>query len=299
MQSKANHNLLKANSRGFTMVEVAAATLILAMVLSSVMFLMNRYLDAVVDMRLQRRAFEVARANMETLLSGSEVSDMSDSGESEEYPDIQWETVVEPFTEPVKDRMWIRAACSANYTDSKGEFQEVELEHWITSLTAAQIKQILNQKEVMGEYYDLIKEGYMTDAQLATMAYLEQAGLDVTAYKELVEQHRRDKLQYLQDFSANFDERKFDKFVEELDEEENDFLEKLGMDFDEYNDFASTYEPPEREGESEDPYEEDSEEEEPEPDEEEPFDCSKLKWHTFDKSLWQVVEELTGCPAPN
>lgn len=226
------------------MVEIAAAMLILAMVLSSVMFLMDRYLDAVVDMRLRQRAFETARANMETLLATDKLSDLAEFGESERYPDIYWETIVEPFTLPVKDRMWVRAVCSASYTDSEGELQEVELEHWITSLTGDQIKKIMNQQEALGEYYELIKEGFMTVAQMATAAFLELEKMPVTDYKELVEQHRREKLEYLQANNDKFDKQAFDKLVEQLDDVENEFLEEIGMDFDKYNEFALAYEPP-------------------------------------------------------
>jgi prepilin-type N-terminal cleavage/methylation domain-containing protein len=232
--------------RGFTMVEVAAAVLLLGILLSSVMVLLNRYLEVVVDMRLRQQAFEMARANMETLLSADKLADLSEFGESERYPEIEWSTTVEPFTEPVKDRMWIRAVCTAGYTDSQGEKQAVELEHWITSLTAEQIKQILNQQKAMGEYYNLIKAGYMTDAQLATQAFLQQQGLDVDAYRELVEAHRRLKLEYLQQHTTNFDQRAFDAYVDQLDDAENAFLRDLGMDFAAYNKFALDYEPPER-----------------------------------------------------
>ena len=309
MPNKNNQNLLSKTGRGFTMVEVVAATLILSIILSSVMLLINRYLGAVVDMRLQQRAFEVARDNMETLLSEDQVSDMSEYGESEEYPDIDWETVIEPFTEPVKSRMWVRAVCSASYTDSQGQFQKVELEHWITSLTAEQIKQILNQKDAMGEYYDLIKEGYMTDPQLATLAYLEKMGLDAEGYKMLIEDHRMLKLEYLQKHTVDFDQNKFDKYCEELDDIENEFLEGIGMDFVDYNtNFIPTYEPPKR---ADDPYDPDEkilddekydpdvdppiEEEYPPPDE---IDCSGWNWQSIDRSMWPVIEKLTGCTPP-
>ncbi|MHC4926495.1 MAG: type IV pilus modification PilV family protein, partial [Planctomycetota bacterium] len=250
MTNKAGHNLFESRGRGFTMVEVVAAVMILSIILSSVMFLMNRYLEAVVDMRLQQRAFEVARANMETLLAVDKLSDMSEFGESELYPDIQWSTTVEPYTLPVKDRMWIRAVCSAGYIDSQGERQSVELEHWITSLTGTQIKQILNQQEAMGEYYDLIKEGFMTDTQLATLAFLEDEEMPVAEYRELVETHRRQKLEYINEMADKFDQKKYDDLAEKLDEEENEFLDAMGIDFDKFNEFAMTYVPPPRPGDS-------------------------------------------------
>lgn len=302
-------NLLPVKNRGFTMVEITAALLILSMVLSTVMFLMNRYLDAVVDMRLRQRSFEVARANMETLLAADKLEDLAEFGESERYPDIYWETTVEPFTLPVKDRMWVRAVCSASYTDTKGERQEVELEHWITSLTGDQIKKIMNQQEALGEYYDLIKEGFMTVAQMATAAFLEQEKMPVTEYREIVEDHRREKLEYLQVNTDKFSQPAFDKVVDQLDEEENEFLEEIGMDFDKYNEFALTYEPPVQANDSsvfapgdwnnatsagqQDYGDETSDASQQDQQEEYQWD-----WENIDKSLWPLIEHLTGAKPP-
>ena len=313
MTSNRHHNLLGSSRRGFTMVEVVAAVLILSIILSSVMFLMNRFLDAVVDMRLEQRAFEVARANMETLLATDKLSDMSEFGESELYPDIEWSTIVEPYTLPIKDRMWIRALCSAGYTDSKGEKQTVELEHWITSLTGEQIKKILSQQEAMGEYYDLIKEGFMTDTQLATAAFLEQEDMPVVEYKELVEINRREKLEYLNKMADKFDQKKYDDFVEELDEKENKFLDKIGMDFDAFNEFALTYEPPVRAtgsslygpdgssglGEGDASNYDGSDSSNPDVTQDNEPEQYQWNWDKIDKSLWPIIEKLTGAKPPS
>jgi DNA-binding transcriptional MerR regulator len=286
------------------MVEVVAAVMILSIILSSVMFLMNRYLEAVVDMRLQQRAFEVARANMETLLAVDKLSDMSEFGESELYPDIQWSTTVEPYTLPVKDRMWIRAVCSAGYIDSQGERQSVELEHWITSLTGTQIKQILNQQEAMGEYYDLIKEGFMTDTQLATLAFLEDEEMPVAEYRELVETHRRQKLEYINEMADKFDQKKYDDLAEKLDEEENEFLDAMGIDFDKFNEFAMTYVPPPRPGDSGDSGPDDSSNiddgDSSNPDETPDNEPEEYQWDwdKIPKELWGLIESLTGAKPP-
>lgn len=224
---------------GFTIVEVAAALLLLSLMLGSVMVLMNRYVEVVMDMRLEEEAFELARSNMEMLLSETKLSQSSDYGTSETNPAIDWETVVEPFYEPVKSNMWIRAVCTAGFMDTTGEYQEVELEHWITSLTPQQIKQILAQQKIDAEYLKLIQDGYLTDMQKTTIAFLEQAGLNVDKYKDLLKQHRRKKLEYLN--KHGFDG--YDKFIAALEDEENILLEKLGVDFDEYNKFADTYDP--------------------------------------------------------
>ena len=63
--------------RAFTMVEVVAALVLLSMILSSVMVLMNRYVDSVIDLELRAEAFELARGNMEQLLAESKLSDIT------------------------------------------------------------------------------------------------------------------------------------------------------------------------------------------------------------------------------
>lgn len=241
MQSRSTQQqTARSRHNAFTFIEVVAAVALLAIMLSSVLVLMNQFIGAVGDMRLRREAFELARSNMETLLSETKLPDIYEYGESETDPDIRWQTVVEPFYEPYKGRMWIRAVCSASFFNSKDEEENIELEHWITNLTAAQIRQILAQQQVEDAYLDLLQEGEYNDIQLATIAYLEQEGLDVEAYKAFLERQRRQKLEYLDKNEM----RGYDDYVEQLAEEENDFLEDLGMDFDAYNDFAATYVPP-------------------------------------------------------
>ena len=286
---------------GFTFVEVVAAAALLTIMISSVLVMMNRFVGSVSDMRHRQEAFELARSNMETLLSESKLSDIHDSGESEINPDIQWETIVEPFNEPYKGRMWIRAVCSGSFINSKDEEEKVELEHWITNLTATQIKQILAQQDTEAEYMNLLEAGNYTDPQLATIAYLEEAQLDVQAYKDLLEDQRKLKLEFL---DKNGSGDKFDNYVEKLADEENTFLEKLGMNFDDYNLFAQSYVPPasanqpgaDNQPNTDQPQTEDSN---PTPDETEPDSNGWVPdWNTFPKELWPVVEKLTGIKAP-
>lgn len=231
--------ITKITPSGFTIAEVAAALVLLSLILSSVLVLMNRYAAAVVDLQLHQQAFELARANMERLLSEPKLSDISDYGTSDTNPDLEWQTTVEPFYEPITNQMWIRAVCSAAYMDSKGQYQNVELEHWITNLTAEQVQQILAQQKAENAYLELLQEGQLSAVQETTRTYLEQVGLDAEAYDKLVAQQRRKKLEYL---SRNGFEG-YQEFLGQLEEEENIFLEKLGMNFDGYNEFARTYVP--------------------------------------------------------
>lgn len=219
--------------------EVAAALVLLGLLVGSTLTLMNRIIEKVIDYRLRDQAFDLARSNMELLLSENTLSDMDEYGTDEFNPELDWETVVEPFFEPVTDRMWIRAVCTAGFTDSQGERQDIELEHWITNLTPEQIRQIMAQQKAEKEFMDLLQGGELTDVQKATVAFLLQEGLDLGAYRKFLKQQLRQKLEYLS--TTGFDG--YDTYVVRLEREENVFLEKLGMDFDRYNLFVQEFDP--------------------------------------------------------
>ena len=142
----AKHYTLYAKG-AFSLVEVVAALAILAFVSTSVLVVLNRYMASTVDSVLRMQAFEVARKNMEELLTSGSVAESVEYGDSDRYPDIRWQTTVETFYEPLTARMWIQAICSAEYTDSEGEVQTVELTHWLTDVTKAQLLQILAQQQ--------------------------------------------------------------------------------------------------------------------------------------------------------
>ncbi len=129
----------------FSLPEVAAALIILALVSSGVLVVINRCMVSASNLALRMQAFEVARENMEKLLASESVSEMAEFGNSDEYPQIQWQTVVETFYEPITARMWIQAVCSAEYTDTAGDVQAVELTHWLTDLTKKQLLQIIEE----------------------------------------------------------------------------------------------------------------------------------------------------------
>ncbi len=139
---------------GFTFVEVVAALAILGVLTGSVLVVLNRSVEAVIDGRSRMQAFERARQNMEELLSSNSVTDKAEFGPDELNDDIEWETVIEPFNEPVNSKMWIRATCSASFTDRHGERQRVELTHWLTQLSKTQERQILDQQRRQQEFLD-------------------------------------------------------------------------------------------------------------------------------------------------
>ena len=300
--------------RAFTIVEVVAALAVLSVMLGSVMVLMNRYVEAVMDLQLREQAFEIVRGNMENLLAESKLSDMGEFGTSETNPDIEWKTLVEPFYESVTNRMWIRAVCSAGFNDSKGEYQEVELEHWITNLTAVQIKRILAQQKVENEYMELLNDGEDSAIQETTRAYLLEQGLDADAYDRFAKQQKRRKLEYISE--KGFDG--YEELLEILEEEEDEFLEKLGMDFNGYNQFAAAY-VPQSTGEgsllsdlngdskaSEDlpefsddtPRDKSSASDKPSSPDKSSSDDSRIDWSKVHPDLVPIVEQLLGIKKP-
>lgn len=129
------------------------ALTILGLVASSVLVVINRCVASAADSALRMHAFETARENMETLLAANSVEETVEYGRSDSYPDIAWQTVVETFYEPVSNRMWVRAVCSAEYEDSQGETQEIELTHWLTDVTKEQLLQIMKQQEQQDEQF--------------------------------------------------------------------------------------------------------------------------------------------------
>ena len=133
--------------QAFSLPEVIVALVILALVSSSVLVVINRCMASAADSALRMQAFEVARENMEKLLTSDSVAEKAEYGTSDKYPQIQWQTTVEAFYEPVTVRMWAQAICSAEYTDSTGQQQTVELTHWLTDLTKKEMLEILQQQQ--------------------------------------------------------------------------------------------------------------------------------------------------------
>ncbi|MHC4571352.1 MAG: type IV pilus modification PilV family protein [Planctomycetota bacterium] len=143
---KATHYTLHTKP-AFSLVETVTALIILALISSSVLVVINRCMASAADSALRMQALEVSRENVETLLSKGSVSEMVEYGSSDKYPEIQWQTTVETFYEPATSRIWIQAVCSAEYTDSAGELQTVELTHWLTDLTKEQLIQIIEERQ--------------------------------------------------------------------------------------------------------------------------------------------------------
>ena len=127
---------------------------VLALTSSSVLIVIDRCVTSAASSALKMQAFEVARENMENILVEDSVSERSEHGFSDKYPHIEWATKIQTFYEPVYKKMWVKAVCSAQYEDSKGEIQTVEFTHWLTELKDNQVKQVLKARDTLQKLYD-------------------------------------------------------------------------------------------------------------------------------------------------
>jgi type II secretory pathway pseudopilin PulG len=150
-QITRNQKPVTSNRIAFTIVEVVAALMIIALICSSVMLVVKQQVTALSESRLRMEAFEIARENMESLLTASSVGEMDDYGVSDKNPNIEWQTVVEPFSVADSNRMWVRAVCSATYPDANGQPQKVELTHWLTDVSDSVRQQIEKDQEKLDD----------------------------------------------------------------------------------------------------------------------------------------------------
>jgi prepilin-type N-terminal cleavage/methylation domain-containing protein len=163
----------------FSLLEVLTALAILAFASSSVLYVINRCMASTANSALQMEAFQVARENMEQVLVSDSVVETVEYGTSELYPDISWQTAIEAFSEPVSGEMWTRAICSAEYRDSTGETQTIELVHWIGPLTDQQADQLLEEEDL-----ELLAAEQLVETIEEAVEY---AGVDAVTIEEWVQ----------------------------------------------------------------------------------------------------------------
>jgi prepilin-type N-terminal cleavage/methylation domain-containing protein len=235
----------RKNRPAFTLIEVVTAIAILAAIITSVLVVMDRAIAATIDTELKMQAFNLARENMEILLASDSVSDMVEFGADEMNPNLEYRIVVESFSEPVTSQMWVRAICSASYTDSTGETQTIELTHWLNSLTSTQIKQINDQKKREQEYldqFDLSGEDKSFVVQNAELLreYFQELGRDVETFDKLVKLLEDKTNDYL--LTYEFDRDGWREFITELNEREIEILrDKFGFDERHFDDWVDKY----------------------------------------------------------
>lgn len=136
------------NRRAFTLIEAAAATTVLGIICAMTFIMITRCTAAVAQNSQRMQAFEIARENMEKLLTTTSVTEKVDYGVSEKNPNIEWDTTIEPFTAPAGG-MWIRAISSASYHDVNDQPQKVELTCWLTSVPKDIALKIMQDKAIL------------------------------------------------------------------------------------------------------------------------------------------------------
>jgi len=164
---------------GFTLLEVLTSLAILALASSSVLIVIDRCVASAANSALRMEAFSLARENLEQVLVRDSVEESIEYGTSDTYTDISWQTVIEAFPEPVSGEMWVRAVCSAEYTDSAGETQKIELVHWIAELTDQQTGQLMDD-ETLAKLE--VEQFLATDEDAA-----KYAGVDVETLQQWVD----------------------------------------------------------------------------------------------------------------
>jgi len=218
---------------GFTLIEVVTALLILGTICATVLTVMNQAITTAIDLRKRTQAFEAARENMENLLCLMTVSDTSDFGTDPLHPDIEWETTVEPFTEPATNKMWIQAVCTASYPDSAGDIQKVTLIHWLTGLSDKQMQQILDQQKREGKYLDLLSDSDKTRTeQSAIRRYLQEKGIEPRAYNKVLADQARLTKQWIKEYKDDPDT--LQGLMDSVRQTEYEWLDTIGFNWDDF-----------------------------------------------------------------
>jgi len=174
----------KTRVRGFSLIEATTALMILAFISTSVLVVINRCMASAADSTLRMQAFEVARENMEKLLTANSVKETAEFGTSNKYPEIRWQTVVESFYEPITQRVWVRGVCSTEYTDTAGETQTIELTHWLTDVSKQQLLELLKQHQKEEEQIATMVAAMVINT---TEEAAEYAGVEVETIEQWVD----------------------------------------------------------------------------------------------------------------
>jgi prepilin-type N-terminal cleavage/methylation domain-containing protein len=146
--------MLARPRRGFSLIEVVAAVMILALIVSTSLAVIGRCLEATANLKTRMVAFSLARENMEKILGATAVSESVDYGDSNDVAGVTWETRIEPFYEPFTSQMWLRAFSSASWYDTGGEPQTIEFTQWLTELSQQDAENIMRRQQAQQEELD-------------------------------------------------------------------------------------------------------------------------------------------------
>jgi prepilin-type N-terminal cleavage/methylation domain-containing protein len=141
--------------RAFTIVELVAVLVIISVITTGIIEVMNRCIDSTMEYNLRKAAFETARENMENLLNAASLAESVEFGVSEVYPEIEWQTIVEIFDEPINSSMWLRARSAAYYLDNEGQQQTIEFTQWITALSKRDQELVIEQRQREDEFMEM------------------------------------------------------------------------------------------------------------------------------------------------
>lgn len=160
---------------GFTVTEVMAALVLLVFICTGSLVVISRCVKEAGESKLRMAAFEIARDNLEGLMSLVFVEQGIEYGVSEKYPQVRWQLSVENFTEPEKQKIWIQAVSTAEYEDSENQTQTIELVYWLTDISDQDAKKL---REI---------EGAQNQMPMGIAEAARYAGVDEETIKEWID----------------------------------------------------------------------------------------------------------------
>ncbi len=150
---------------GFTLIEALTALVIVGFICGTVLVVINDCVDSISDQSSRLEAIEVARENIEFLISQSMLKESVETGISEVYPGIEWVMSVEVVQFPMTNKLWMKAVSSANFYNSNNELEEIKFERWLAPLTAQQEKLIMNDRQREQDYLSELELEQQAEAQ--------------------------------------------------------------------------------------------------------------------------------------
>ena len=145
---RSRYKLFGRKRKGFSLIEVGVSLILVGIISTTILSVYDRNMESAIDSTLKMNAFSVAREKLEEILAYDKVEESVDYGTTEMPPYIEWTTKVVPFYDQWSESMWVKAISIADYYDTKGEVQTVELEKWISKISKKQMETIAKQKDI-------------------------------------------------------------------------------------------------------------------------------------------------------